>query len=261
MVGERGAATSEIFQLWQGFSYSLLPLAQSAVEGEASILPAGTLIMSGVADTDWNWAFLYGLERPEVALAAFVARLKERGLPAVVMAASAIASQLERATAELGLARTDLKPLMLTQREVVLPPHASGLRFTIERIGDEAAFADALVVNRQAWGTAADVMGRVYRPVLLELAGVEAYVALLKGEMVSYVCSTVVGDVVWLGDLGTVPAHRGEGAAAALLSGVMASHRERGRRVFGLGADPMAVGLYERLGFETVDRAPMWTCQ
>ena len=253
-------ATAEIVQLWQGFSYSLLYIAQSAIEGEASILPAGTLIMSGVADADWNWAFLYGLEQPEIALAAFVARLKERGLPAVLMAASPIASQLERVSAELGLARTDPKPLMLTQREVVLPPHPSGLRFTIERIGDEAAFAEALVVSGQAWGTAADVMQRVYRPVLLEQAGVEVYAALFEGEMVSYVCSTVVGDVVWLGDLGTVPAHRGEGAAAALLNGVMASHRERGRTVFGLGADPGAVGLYERLGFETVDRAPMGKC-
>jgi GNAT superfamily N-acetyltransferase len=104
-------------------------------------------------------------------------------------------------------------------------------------------------------------MARLCRFGFLELAGVEVHAASFEGEMVSYVFSVPVNGVVWLSDLGTAPRYRGKAAAAAaLLTGVMESHRERGWSAFGLGADPPGVALYERLGFGTQDRGVVWVC-
>ncbi len=70
---------------------------------------------------------------------------------------------------------------------------------------------------------------------------------------------------VWIGTLGTRPAHRGRGAASALLAAGLSRYREAGYQRAALGVDAAnptgAVRIYERVGFRTVRTATTWTCE
>ncbi|MFC5720880.1 GNAT family N-acetyltransferase [Streptomyces gamaensis] len=149
-------------------------------------------------------------------------------------------------------------------------PHATppdGLRLTpfaweddeAVRLAHNEAFADhwdftgADRADWRAWGTGA----RSFRPelsaVLSDAVGrVAAY--LLADEYAADTAATGHRSCT-VGFLGTLPAHRGRGAARALLSHTLRAARRQGCERAELVVDSAnptgALGLYERLGFAT----------
>lgn len=65
-----------------------------------------------------------------------------------------------------------------------------------------------------------------------------------------------------IGQLGTLPQWRGQGAASALLSHALAAYRDAGYERSGLDVDSAngtgALGMYERVGFRTVRSSTSW---
>ena len=270
-----GKGHADVLRDWRAFSYAALRLAQFAPAGEARFLPDGALITTGEDNPDWNWALLYGLDDPEGSLRAFVHRLRQRAVPAYVVAASALASRVRATAEELGLEPVDDMPLMIlkpppepTARSEHRPVAASSdLRYKasssdrdleVHVIRDVETLALGRRVLAEAFDNPREQVDRIYRPLLLDLPGVHAFGAWSGGEMVSYLTSVPEGGAVWFFDVGTVPARRRKGAATALLTAAIEYYHERGWSRFGLGADLPGIPLYTRFGFKTVDAGAAW---
>jgi GNAT superfamily N-acetyltransferase len=269
-----GQEHDDVLREWRTFSYAALRLAQFAPAGDARFVPDGALITTGEDNPDWNWALLYGDDDPEGTLLAFVRLIRERAVPAYVVAASALAPRLQATADESGLKRVDDLPLMM----FTSPPGAAarsepstadpwgeprfeafGERgFAVRVIRDIETLGLARAVLALAFDNPREQVDRIYRSRLLDLPGVQVFGAWSEGAMVSYLTSVREGDAVWFFDVGTIPGERRKGAATALLTGAIAYYRERGWRRFGLGADLQGIPLYVRLGFEALDAGAAW---
>jgi GNAT superfamily N-acetyltransferase len=245
--------------LWRVYSYVPLRLAHSSEYGEALVRPGGLLAMAGVADADWNWAFVYGPDDPVAALETFVAELRRRGLPGYVVAPEGLAEQLARVTNRLGVRSVDGIPLLLSDGTVPpAPVHAPAPSLTVEPISQVDTFLEAREVVGAAFADTGGYARTAYRPVLLDLPGVHTFAVREEGVIAGYAATIDEGGVIWFFDVGTHPDHRHKGVATALLLGAMDWWRERGRRTFGLGAEPEARALYESLGFRVVAESRVW---
>ena len=105
-----------------------------------------------------------------------------------------------------------------------------------------------------------------FRPELslLALDGDEIASFLLSYVYPADTAATGVREV-WIELLGTRPAHRGRGAASALLAAGLSRYREGGYQRAALGVDAAnptgALRIYERLGFRTERTATTWACE
>jgi mycothiol synthase len=83
-----------------------------------------------------------------------------------------------------------------------------------------------------------------------------------RGMPVGALVATVLGDRVWIGEIGVLAAHRGRGIAAALLRRSFAAVAARGIERVMLNVDAEnptgATALYERAGMRIVKRWDLW---
>ena len=102
-----------------------------------------------------------------------------------------------------------------------------------------------------------ELLAPLVAPELLTLAGVTAYLGRTAGEP----CTTglgVVGDGhVGVFNIATPPVHRNRGFGHAVTARVVADGVRAGAHRAYLQASPMGFGVYERMGFRTVET---WTC-
>jgi GNAT superfamily N-acetyltransferase len=137
-----------------------------------------------------------------------------------------------------------------------MPPLPHGI--TIERVTDEAGLRrwhqvnvpamDLDRVRDEAWWTAHR------RPGFAEDAPLVNYVASLDGEPVSVAALFDGAGVAGIYNVATVPSARGRGIGRAVTAAAMAEGVRRGLRVAALGASPLGVPVYRRLGFEGYGR-------
>ncbi len=95
------------------------------------------------------------------------------------------------------------------------------------------------------WGNTADDFRRM---ISYEPGG--CFVARMGGEDVGMVGSICYGEVGYMGNLIVRPEHRGKGIGAALMNEAMDHLIDSGVKSSRLDAVPMAIPLYERLGFK-----------
>ena len=233
-------------------------LVRGAVHGEALLLPGGSLGIGGEAFGEMNWADVYGPDGAAAAdaLRAFAARLRERGLPGFITATSAVADEVAAAAAELGLPPDDLPmPLMACGADRARPV---GRRHQTERVTDQTLVLQVAEVLGEAFECPAWMCANMLGPDLVVMPDVDVFVANVDGEMAAVVGTARVGSTVGVYAVGTRPSLRRRGAAAAALSAAMEYHLGRGAAAFGLHASTEGAPVYERLGFEVVDRVAGW---
>lgn len=244
--------------LWRTYSYNSLRALHAAEAGRAFLVPGGLLTVGGIPVPDVNWAYVYGPDEPVETLRTLVDRLRATGLPGHVVAPAELGERLDDEAGRLGLRPCEAIPLMLTQPGVSPPPPDTDGPFRVARITDEVTFDAALDVLAAAFDDEHGHVRQLYRPLLLHLPDVRLFGAFAGDEMVSFCESSMVGGVAWLTDVGTRPDRRGQGAASALLRGVMDWWSGQACERFGLTADPAAQHLYETLGFRVAAMARLW---
>jgi GNAT superfamily N-acetyltransferase len=233
-------------------------LVRGAVHGEVLLQPGGSLGIGGEAFGEMNWADVYGLDGAAAvgALRAFTERLRERGLPGMISATSAVAGAVAEAAAELGLRPDPLAmPLMACVADLARPVRS---RHRGERVTDQTLVPRVAEVLGEAFGCPAWMCLNMLGPDFALLPEVDFFVAPIDGEMAAVVGTARVGSTVGIYAVGTRPALRRQGAASVALSAAVEYHRERGAVAFGLHASAAGAPLYERLGFAVVDPGAGW---
>ncbi len=119
---------------------------------------------------------------------------------------------------------------------------------------------EEFVLSLVSWNTAADALARVRRAVFIVEQGVPESLEWDDADTVSIhaLASAADGEPVatgrllpdgHIGRMAVLPAWRGRGVGAAILSLLVSQARDRGDREIALAAQVHAIGFYEREGF------------
>jgi GNAT superfamily N-acetyltransferase len=132
-------------------------------------------------------------------------------------------------------------------------PDVPGLR--IRRIGrDEAHLHDDLAAA--AFGAPAEVFAQVTEPTM-RLPGARIYVAEVDGAAVATGLAITAGESVAIYNIATPPGRRGRGYGTAVTARAVNEGIDAGGRWAWLQSSLPGLPVYERLGFEVLER---WSC-
>ena len=134
------------------------------------------------------------------------------------------------------------------------PPPAPPDGTTVERVEDPATLAVAERVVSEGFPMQF-AQGRLFDPALLGLPGFTLRLARRDGEAAAAAAVFDDGRAAGVYYVATLPHHRGQGLARALMDAVLAAHRDRTAT---LTATAAGEPLYRALGFEEVGRSTWW---
>ena len=164
------------------------------------------------------------------------------------------AGGLSSFAAARGLVRQPDVPLL---RCDTLTPGPEPAGIEIERLAPADAGQHADVAAR-GFGAPREVFDLLVAPELADRPESAFYAAAVDGSVVGTGQGIVTGGAVGVYDVATVPTARGRGVGAAVTRRVVADGLADGARFAWLQSTPLAVPLYERLGFDLVDTWQVW---
>ena len=146
-------------------------------------------------------------------------------------------------------------PLMACRADQALP--VAG-RLETERVIDQELVVQVAEVLGEAFGCPTWMCVNMLGPDLVALPDVDFFLARLDGEVWTVVGTARVDTTVGVYAVGTRPRLLRRGSASSALSAAITYHLDRGVETFGLHASTEGAFVYERLGFEVVDRVSSW---
>lgn len=111
-------------------------------------------------------------------------------------------------------------------------------------------------VLTQGFGMGLDTLGPMGRPEVLEIPGWSWHLVEADGQPVACGAALVSGGHVVIGDITTLPAHRGRGYGRLVTEAAIAGGLAAGAHTACLLASPEGLPLYRSMGFRT---AETWT--
>ncbi|HEX2196507.1 MAG TPA: GNAT family N-acetyltransferase [Actinomycetota bacterium] len=186
------------------------------------------------------------LDVVEAADVPYALQLRGGAPPAVVGAARAHGMVLE---AE--------EPLMVLTSKTRLhdAAHATGLSIrTLEP--DEGALLASVTVP--VFGGAAELTAASANARVLSHPAVRCYVGEVRDKIVATAIGVTLSGTTAIFDVATLPRHRRRGYGSALTARAVLDGLAAGARWAWLEASEGAVGVYERLGFRTVETGATW---
>jgi GNAT superfamily N-acetyltransferase len=220
-----------------------------APQRAVQLTPTGWLVSTGEPLADFNQLLIDQGPDAAAQLRTFHTLLQERQLPALYFFTDRVAAQLAATAQALGIQAVGKAPVMICQAADM---HLTPAAYTVKPVATAAALDDMCQVLADAFTFPLDATRRVLGERMLNAHGLTVYLAYRDGQPVSTVTTSQSGPVVGVWAMATAAAQQRQGAGYALLTQVMAQHRERGARAFYLYATEAGKPLYERIGYRTV---------
>ena len=210
-------------------------------------------VMTGVAVATFNGVFVTDLETVPEDVEAGLAAVAERELPHCIQLRPDVDPEILRVAARAGLEPAGAMPLM-----AVTGPVAAAA--TPELVIRELAPGESAIhtaIAAPVFGILAEIFGPI---MTAGLARSEAtgYVGEVDGEPVSTAFSITVGDAVGIFNVATLPDHRRRGYGAAMTARALGGGLERGGTWAWLHSSAAGYGVYDALGFTTLERWQLW---
>jgi ribosomal protein S18 acetylase RimI-like enzyme len=134
------------------------------------------------------------------------------------------------------------------------PPNHSDLVIEILDPGQAAVHAEVAAVG---FGAPLEAFRQLTTPAVLGRPGVRTYVGRIDGEAVATSVGVCLKNHVGIFNVATLPAHRRRGYGAALTLRALRDGLARGAEWAWLQSTPDGQGIYEKLGFSTLE---CWQC-
>ena len=228
---------------------------RGAVRGEALLVPGGSLGVGGEAFPDMNVGCVFGPDGVGDAVRRFARLLRERRLPGLIAVLSPAAAEAAEAAADLGLVADSSIPLMCAHSAEA---HHVEHEYVVERVSDVDGIVDAAEVLGDAFEVRPEWVRSMMGPRFPDLPNADLFLTRREGRVLAVAGTGRSGSTVGIYVVGTRPAHRRRGAAAAAVSAALDHHVRLDAHLFGLLSAPDAERLYASLGFSVVDHVDVW---
>jgi GNAT superfamily N-acetyltransferase len=210
----------------------------------------------------FNGVVVLGAEAHRDTAAAWLEELASRELPYAILARPMAALWVDRLAVDKGLTTVEHEPFMCHVRPGDVADSAPGSGpdgFTIDPLdpSDSEQVAAGAHLLAEGFEAPLGLLDPLVAPELLTLRGMTAYIGRVGGRP----CATGFGAVgdghVGVFNIATPQPHRRRGLGRAVTARVIADGVAAGAHTAYLQASPMGYGLYEQMGFQTVET---WSC-
>jgi N-acetylglutamate synthase len=224
--------------------------------------PNGTSeIITGAPIAELNGVFSTAREPDLQEMETFAAspRLKSTAW-SVQVRGEHVTSQILKVADDHGLSQRSTLPFMvkiLSESDTKVP-RIDGLR-TRRLAGKESdLYREGLAAGYEA---PEEIFAALAAPSALDHPSMESYIAEVGGITVGTSLGILVDDMVGVFSVSVPPQSRRRGYGAAATAAVLHSAYDSGARAAFLHASPMAVSLYESMGFQLVEQWTIFTGQ
>jgi GNAT superfamily N-acetyltransferase len=237
--------------LWPTFAEHLHWLYPRGAAPDERIGPGWCAVATGEQHPDLNLGVLTAAADPSDA-AAVVSYFGERGVPAAVSVASALAGDVTGVLAESGYERAPQPEALMWSSTA---PATGVSPFRVEPVGSASDVAAAIAVASEGHGI--EGLDQVIEQAPFSGRNVNAWLAWEGDQPLSVVWLTVARQIgVWA--MMTPPQHRRRGAGRAVLSAALARTWSDDIDGSFLWSSPMGRPLYESLGYMVLDECWIW---
>ena len=245
---EQQDATDVLLDAWELFV--------SAVDGGRYAEHAGVVTaVSGAPVPTMNGVWLRRADANVQDVAAALDEVATAGVPFCLQGRPGAAGAVGAAAEARGLKPAGDVPLRVRPGRV-RPETADG-ELVVEQLVPEDARLHAEVVA-EGFGLPVEVARALLSPRLLRAPGVRAYVGRIGDRAVVTGLGATVRDAVAVFNVATAEPFRRRGYGAAVTARAVADGLDAGASWAMLQSSAMGLGVYERLGFCTVERWSLW---
>jgi GNAT superfamily N-acetyltransferase len=205
-------------------------------------------VATGIPLTFFNGAYLRSpTGDPERLVAEAIRFFAERNLPWLLWVRDGVSPELLTAGRSAGLRDAGGPPAMGLASIPDIPTPPAGLRIEIATTTD--ALLDHASVLRDGFGLPQEIVDRLIRPALLDLADAAVLVGRVDDEPVSCSLLAVSGATAGVYNVATPERFRGKGYGEAMTWAAVAEGARRGCSQAALQASESGYAIYRRMGF------------
>lgn len=246
----------EVLELHRLSGRALASVFGEATGAEIWLTPGCALALSGEAGADFNMLLL-GPPAADAAafLAEALARVDQRKLELLALAAPSVADALAPTAERAGLISAGTVPLMVLRDGVEV---RLGKACRIEKATGPEWARIAGDLTAAAFSLPRDAVARAMDPAISAASAADVYLAFDGETPMSAVTITRSGNTAGVWTMSTPPEHQGKGMGRALLSRIIEQLRREGVKRFYLFATAAGFPLYTSLGFVTLAEEAAW---
>jgi ribosomal protein S18 acetylase RimI-like enzyme len=216
-----------------------------------------TAIVTGAKVAAFNGVWAERADADPDIVAGLLDRVAATGLPFHLHLRPGSGPALASLAAARGMSEGQESPLMVCADPARLTraQQVSGLE--IRELDPEDADLH-VAVAAAGFGAPEELLRQMITPALLRAPGIRCYLGEADGHPVTTGLGVTLGSFVGVFDIATPPADRGRGYGAAVTARVVSDGLAAGASSAWLESSPAGYGIYERLGFETIESWRVW---
>jgi N-acetylglutamate synthase len=244
-ANSRGAVASAFLDAWK-FLGEILDGASMRIDGHAAVGVTGLPIptMNGV----WSTSSHVTPQRLRALLDEV-----EPEIPHCVQLPADASAEVVRVLSERGLTRVEDIPLMVLDSLT-----AAGQTDLVVRVLQPAEVDLHARMAAAGFGAPEEIFRQLVTPRLAASDAATVVVGEVRGEPVTTGLAIRIAGCVGVFNIATPEPHRGMGYGAAVTSWLVADGLDSGAHLTWLQSSPSGFGVYERLGFRTIDTWQCW---
>jgi ribosomal protein S18 acetylase RimI-like enzyme len=210
----------------------------------------------GIPVPNLNGVFLERSDADPAVVAELMNAISNSGVPHCLMLRPGCSPKLIDLAAQRGMTAVDPVPLMALDE----PRALANAQHEVDCIVRRAAPSEAAVmaeISSVAFEMPRELLLQIIGPELLALPGVRAYIGETAGRPVATGVGVTAAGAVGIFNIATVPEGRGRGCGGAVTARAVVDGMGAGASFAWLQSSPLAVPLYQRLGFAYIED---WAC-
>jgi GNAT superfamily N-acetyltransferase len=234
----------------------LLQLSET-VEGAWALRSSGLVAgATGIPVPNLNGVLVESLAARVEDAVPFLDRIRDQGLPYYLQVRPGADPGFRQLATERGMVLEEQIPLMVLADGHELAPIGPVDGLTVRQLDPEEAGLHVQVAAA-GFGAPSEVFAPLATPATLRTPGVRCYIGEADGVAVTTGLGVTIGDLVAVFNIATPEEHRGRGYGAAVTAAVVQDGLSHGATGAWLQSSEAGYGIYQRLGFTTVER---WVC-